>query len=124
MRHRLHEHSFIKNKVRLSEARFDITDFPFVRNLATGRHLTAVHLGPVDVVPGNVKQVTTGHRVALKPSIGPTRAKTLQRIQCKRERFKIDLNLLNRIRRRFLRYRGHRQNRLAFIERLIRQHLL
>ena len=62
--------------------------------------------------------------VAFQPRIGPARPQTFDRIDDERQRFQIDRDALNRLRRDRLADGGHGEDRLALVQRFVGQRAL
>ena len=124
MPRRLYKDRLIDDVVGCRKPSFNIADLPLIGHLTIGRQGAAVDLGPIHVGPRHVFQFPTVQCVPFETRVRPTRSQTVERVERKRQRFKIDLHLLNRISCCFLGHRRNRQNWLPLIQRLVGQHLL
>ena len=142
---RLRHERFVEHEVGLLEAFVDVADHERVCELAD-RHLTRARLVEVVFRPlpdhdlrrrrrcrrrgrraGNGgrgrgrRERRTHPDVALRPCVRTVRAEAFNRIDDEGQRLEFDLDLFDRFRRGELVDGGDRQNRLALIERLVRQ---
>ena len=122
MRRGLVKHRLVEHQVSVGQAGFDVAHFPLIGDLAIGRQRAVVDLSPIDVVPLDVDKVTPIHGIAFQTGIRASWPQTVQRVKRKRQRLEVNLHLLNGIRRLLFRRRRNRQDRLTFIQRLVRQH--
>ena len=119
VRHGLVEHRLVEYEVRLRESGLDVAHLPLVGGGAARRELTPLGGGPVGALPLDGRHVRPGHRVAVEAGVRSSRAQAVERVEHERQRLEVEPDELDGIRGRRLVDRGHGQNRLAFVPRLV-----
>ena len=123
----LHDKRLVEHERRTGESRIEIAEGPLLERLAhrqASRLLVVEILGrPLDRLerPRPFTRRGSSPRVPLQSRTRAVGPEAVERIGDKRQRLEIDFDPFDRLGGRQLIGRGHRENRLAGIKRLIRQ---
>ncbi len=111
----------VVHDLRLGETGFDVPVRPVFRRLAH-RHPSVLRGGEIGARPFEGLQFQTLRAdVAVETGIRTVGMQTVERIDRERQRLQVQLDLLDRVLRRRLIYRGDRKNGLPDVLRLLRE---